>query len=167
VRRFRHHLHGGRIEADLPGQINGVADAHGLRIGADGGRGVRVAMMVLAMGNFLSNNQTAILDEPTHRIPGKNARRPARRRPAPLSLGNEYLKAESRPSRRSLSGRRRPRPELFRGLEGAGQGTLASGDDRARAGRLRKRIAVAEARGDIQAARRWAYLPAPAQGAEA
>ena len=29
------------IEPDLPGHVNGVADAHGLRIGADGGRGVR------------------------------------------------------------------------------------------------------------------------------
>ena len=36
-----YQLHGGRIEADLPGKINGIANAHGLRIGADGSRGVR------------------------------------------------------------------------------------------------------------------------------
>src|SRR5690606_28876587 len=34
-----HQLHALRVQRDLPGQVDGVADLDGLRIGADGGGG--------------------------------------------------------------------------------------------------------------------------------
>src|SRR5574343_560521 len=86
-----------------------------------------VAMMVLAMKCFpVSELQNLILALVTHessyRIPGKNARWAARRRPAPF-LARQRISESRRPgqSRLQLSGSGRPRPEIFGRLESAWQ----------------------------------------------